>query len=171
MLALTSACAYGGYSVLLKYMTARETKSLSMSLIFGFVGLLVMLLGWPVLFALAIFRLEPFEWPNMKTLGYLALNAAIGTNLSDMLWAKALQLTSPLVATLGLSLTIPLGMFSDMTLHGHAFPAPYVAGSCLVLLGFILGAAAEKLWHCMRQKVCLRRTIHDAVDRTDEVEL
>ena len=35
---------------------------------------------------------------------------------SDLRWAKAIVLTSPTVATVGLSLTIPFAMLSDATI-------------------------------------------------------
>lgn len=40
--------------------------------------------------------------------------------------------TTPLVATLGLSLTIPLAMVADMLIHGRHFSAIYVLGSVQV---------------------------------------
>lgn len=36
--------------------------------------------------------------------------------------------TSPLVATLGMSLTIPLAMLADVVLHGRRYSALYILG-------------------------------------------
>ena len=80
--------------------------------------------------------------------------------LSDLLWAKSVVLTQPLIATLGqrciccsspvveraccgivvegLSLTIPLAMLSDVIFHGKEFTALYFVGSALVVSGFVL---------------------------------
>lgn len=41
--------------------------------------------------------------------------------------------TTPLVATLGMSLTIPLAMVADMVIHGRHYSAIYVLGSAQVL--------------------------------------
>lgn len=37
--------------------------------------------------------------------------------------------TTPLVATLGLSLTIPLAMLADMLVHGREYSAVYITGA------------------------------------------
>ena len=49
-------------------------------------------------------------------------------------WNRALSVvwTTPLVATLGMSLTIPLAMVADMVIHGRHFSAIYVLGSVQV---------------------------------------
>lgn len=45
--------------------------------------------------------------------------------------------TTPLVATLGMSLTIPLAMVADMIIHGRHYSAIYVLGSVQVLIQFL----------------------------------
>lgn len=40
--------------------------------------------------------------------------------------------TTPLVATLGMSLTIPLAMVADMVVHGRHYSGIYVLGSLQV---------------------------------------
>ena len=42
--------------------------------------------------------------------------------------------TTPLVATLGMSLTIPLAMVADMMIHGRHYSAIYILGSVQVIL-------------------------------------
>uniref|UniRef100_A0A0A9DKK5 Uncharacterized protein n=1 Tax=Arundo donax TaxID=35708 RepID=A0A0A9DKK5_ARUDO len=42
--------------------------------------------------------------------------------------------TTPLVATLGMSLTIPIAMVADMVIHGRHYSAVYILGSVQVLL-------------------------------------
>lgn len=73
----------------------------------------------------------------------------MGTNLSDVLWAYAVQLTTPLTATLGLSLTVPFGMISDALLRGKSFGVQYILGALLVLSGFLLVSFAKPLWACL----------------------
>lgn len=41
--------------------------------------------------------------------------------------------TTPLVATLGMSLTIPLAMVADMLIHGRHYSAVYILGSAQVM--------------------------------------
>ncbi|CAJ1441043.1 unnamed protein product [Effrenium voratum] len=97
---------------------------------------------------------QEFAWPSRAVLGSLTVNALIGTNLSDVLWAYALQLTTPLTATLGLSLTVPFGMISDVVLRGRSFGLQYISGSLLVLVGFLLVSFAPQMWSRLRINTC-----------------
>jgi solute carrier family 35 protein F5 len=45
--------------------------------------------------------------------------------------------TTPLVATLGMSLTIPLAMVADMMIHGRHYSAIYILGSTQVTKTYI----------------------------------
>lgn len=45
--------------------------------------------------------------------------------------------TTPLVATLGMSLTIPLAMIADMVIHGRHYSAIYILGSVQVTSFFL----------------------------------
>ncbi|CAE7789589.1 unnamed protein product [Symbiodinium sp. CCMP2592] len=92
----------------------------------------------------ALSGVQAFALPSRPVWGSLVVNALIGTNLSDVLWAYAVQLTTPLTATLGLSLTVPFGMISDVLLRGKEFDAQYICGSLLVLLGFFLVSVAQQ---------------------------
>eukprot|EP01062_Namystynia_karyoxenos_P056070 TRINITY_DN47025_c0_g1_i1.p1 TRINITY_DN47025_c0_g1~~TRINITY_DN47025_c0_g1_i1.p1 ORF type:complete len:433 (+),score=109.14 TRINITY_DN47025_c0_g1_i1:89-1387(+) len=150
LLALGSAFAYGMYTVLLKKKLPEDSE-VSMPVLFGFVGCVVLLTAWPVLLILDAAGAERFELPPGRTLGFLAINSFVGTNLSDVLWARAVVLTSPLVATLGLSLTIPFGMASDAIFRGKSFSAEYVGGAGLVLVGFVVVNLADRLWAATRR--------------------
>ncbi|CUF93358.1 membrane-associated protein, putative [Bodo saltans] len=135
MVALLSAFFYGAYTTILKWCLPDE-KKYNMGMVFGFVGVANLLLMWPGIIALDLLKVEQFEFPPLGVLGALSLNALIGTNLSDVLWAKSVILTSPLVATLGLSLTTPLAMIADFSIHGDRFSPAYVVGAALVVVGF-----------------------------------
>nr|CAB3488468.1 unnamed protein product [Digitaria exilis] len=52
--------------------------------------------------------------------------------------------TTPLVATLGMSLTIPLAMVADMILHGRHYSAVYILGSVQVFSGFVIANLADR---------------------------
>ena len=106
ILALLGAIFYGCYTTLLKLKIGNEDR-IDMSLFFGFVGAFNILLLWPVIPILNYIGLETFEIPMNATLwAILLLNAFIGTFLSDYLWLLAMLMTSPLVVTLGISLTV-----------------------------------------------------------------
>eukprot|EP00756_Hemistasia_phaeocysticola_P047159 Hpha_TRINITY_DN210_c0_g1::TRINITY_DN210_c0_g1_i1::g.83578::m.83578/K15289/SLC35F5; solute carrier family 35, member F5 len=160
MLALFSAFMYAVYTILLKRKLPESEEEVRMPLVFGCVGLSVFLFCWPILIILHFTGIEPFEWPKRHILGYMALNALIGTNLSDVLWAKAVVLTSPLVATVGLSLSMPLAMISDAVLRGKTFSPQYVLGSGLVLLGFCLVNTSDILWGILKENICAPERLH-----------
>eukprot|EP00439_Symbiodinium_sp_Y106_P059748 s1909_g8.t1 len=140
-LALTSALVYGAYTVMLKHYVPEKEEALAMPTLFGFIGVLVMLGGWPIMVLLHLLGWEAFALPSRPVWGSLVANALIGTNLSDVLWACAVQLTTPLTATLGLSLTVRLvaGGYRE-------FDTQYICGSLLVLLGFFLVSVAQQVW-------------------------
>ena len=50
----------------------------------GFFNFIVL---FPFFFIFNYTGIETFEWPNSKALGYLALNAILGTVISDYCWA------------------------------------------------------------------------------------
>lgn len=52
--------------------------------------------------------------------------------ISDLFRALCVVWTTPLVATLGMSLTIPLAMLADMMIHGRHYSAIYILGSLQV---------------------------------------
>jgi len=69
----------------------------------------------------------------------LSLNGLFGTVVSDLVWSFVVLFASALVATLGLSLTIPLAMISDAIFgKQQGFTARFFGGSALVLAGFTL---------------------------------
>lgn len=51
-----------------------------------------------------------------------------------LLRALCVVWTTPLVATLGMSLTIPLAMVADMVIHGRHYSAIYILGSAQVTI-------------------------------------
>jgi hypothetical protein len=82
-------------------------------------------------------------WDDMTHLtglvvGFMVLNGLCNSVLSDYLWARAIVLTSPTVATIGVSITIPLAMISDFIIHGRAPTATSGFGAFLVVVGFVL---------------------------------
>lgn len=96
---------------------ASATETLSTPLFFGFVGLFNILLLWPLFPILDALGLEPFVPPPDASVWRAVLtNALLGTCLSEMLWLQSMLLTSPLVATMGLSMTIPLALVVSVLL-------------------------------------------------------
>ena len=68
--------------------------------------------------------------------GFLLLGGICNNVISDLLWAKSIVLTSPTVATVGLSITIPLAMLSDYIIFADVPSSLAFTGASLVIVGF-----------------------------------
>jgi len=158
LIALFSAAGYGLYIVMLKK-NIKSEKQVSMPVFFGFVGLFNTLLLWPILVILHYTGVEQFSLPSMPVFREMLLNGLMGTVLSDLLWSLVVLLTSPLVATLGLSFTVPVAMIVEAMLKKRNFVPQYVGGTALVLLGFVLvnvsnSAKERALFLWIKRKLC-----------------
>lgn len=70
--------------------------------------------------------------------GIVCANGMADTVIADYFWARAVLLTSPTVATIGMSITIPIALVTDY-LVDHIVPTGIsVFGALLVVVGFVL---------------------------------
>ncbi|KAJ3890272.1 hypothetical protein GG344DRAFT_49846 [Lentinula edodes] len=135
-LALFSAVFYALYVILLKVRIRSESR-IDMKMFFGFVGLFNIILCWPIGVILHLTGVERFELPTSeRAVGALLVNMAI-TWSSDYLYVLAMLKTTPLVVTIGLSLTIPLAVLGDFFLS-NPVRLPVLAGALLVLISFVV---------------------------------
>jgi len=108
-----------------------------MQLFFGFVGLFNIVACWPIGVILHLTGVERFEPPTSgRVVVGLLVNMAI-TLSSDYVYVIAMLKTTPLVATVGLSLTMPLAVMGDIGLQ-HPVKAQVVLGAALVLVSFVV---------------------------------
>lgn len=136
VLAIVSAVIYGFYVVVLKQRIGDESR-VNMPLFFGFVGTWNVLLMWPGFFLLHFTNIESFQLPPTRFVLVILLCNAASSLLSDFCWAYAMLLTSPLVVTVGLSLTIPLSLVGQMVLSGLYMGISYWFGAAVVVASFI----------------------------------
>ncbi|RYP77132.1 hypothetical protein DL771_001422 [Monosporascus sp. 5C6A] len=129
-MALISAVVYGLYVVVMKQRVGNEDR-VNMPLFFGLVGIFNVVFLWPLFFILHWTGIEPFEMPPTGKLN------SISSFISDMSWAYAMLLTTPLVVTVGLSLTIPLSLIGEMIQYEQYSSFVYWIGAFIVLLSFI----------------------------------
>lgn len=135
---LISAITYGLYATFLKYKIPEEAeKHFSMSLFFGFVGLINIFVLLPLFPILHFTGVETFELPNARTIMFLSINALLGTCASDFCWAKSVVILGPLFTQLGISLTIPLGILATSFIDKVSFTWLYYLGTLLVFISFI----------------------------------
>eukprot|EP00246_Nothoceros_aenigmaticus_P002435 TRINITY_DN13308_c0_g1_i1.p1 TRINITY_DN13308_c0_g1~~TRINITY_DN13308_c0_g1_i1.p1 ORF type:complete len:396 (-),score=54.91 TRINITY_DN13308_c0_g1_i1:707-1894(-) len=150
VLGLLSAVSYGVFTVLLKKHAGEEGGSVDMQKLFGYIGLFTLFCLWWLVFPLHFLGLEPtFSIPTTAKLDEVLLaNGFLGSVVSDYFWALSVVWTTPLVATLGMSLTIPLAMLADVAVHGRHYSAIYVLGSIQVFAGFVIANLTNR---CSRE--------------------
>jgi solute carrier family 35, member F5 len=144
VLSVVAAFLYGLYAIQLKKQVPDE-ESASVAMMFGYLGGIVAVSAWPVFFVLHWTGVELFELPDKRVIGLLLLNALVGTVLSDYLWARSVTLTTPVIATLALSLTLPLSVLTDYFMRGLSFTWTYLIGVALVLAGFVAANVDEAM--------------------------
>lgn len=135
-MALLSAVVYGAYVTVMKQRVGHEDR-VSMPLFFGLVGLFNVLLLWPGFFILHFSGLETFELPPTDQVWTIILLNSLSSFASDMSWAYAMLLTTPLVVTVGLSLTIPLSLVGEMIQYNKYSSGLYWVGALVVVLSFL----------------------------------
>lgn len=136
VLMLGSAVLYGLYAVILKRDVPSE-KELPVPFLFGLIGLCSLWLALPLLTLLHVSHLERFSLPSPEAFTLIICNALFGTMLANMLLARATLLTSPTVVTVGLSLSIPMAMLSDVLRGRGHFNGLMLLGSVFTWIGFI----------------------------------
>ncbi len=136
---LAGALCYSTYLVLLRRMVG-DDANLDCTMFMSFVGLFIAALFWPGLMVLNATGAETFEEPNGDQWRYLLINGCVGTILSETLWLWGCFYTSSLVATLAISLTIPLSVAADVLWRGREYGATFVAGAVPMFVAFFMVA-------------------------------
>ncbi|WQF79905.1 hypothetical protein CDEST_04919 [Colletotrichum destructivum] len=136
LMAFVSAIIYGLYVTVMKRRVGNEDR-VNMPLFFGLVGLFNLVFLWPVFFVLHFTGLEPFAFPPTAKIWAIVISNSLSSFVSDMSWAYAMLLTTPLVVTVGLSLTIPLSLIGEMIQYSQYSSWVYWVGAAVVLISFL----------------------------------
>lgn len=143
VMAFVSAVLYGFYAVLMKKRIGDESR-VNMPLFFGLVGLANVVLLWPGLVVLHLTGVEPFLLPPTRKILAIVLVNSASSLVSDFCWAYAMLLTSPLVVSVGLSLTIPLSLVGQMLLDAQYASWLYWVGAAIMVVSFVFINNEEK---------------------------
>ncbi|PHH63387.1 hypothetical protein CDD81_5988 [Ophiocordyceps australis] len=135
-MALFSAVIYGLYVTVMKRRVGNEDK-VDMRLFFGLVGVFNLALLWPLFFILHWTGIEPFEMPPTGKIWTIIIVNSLSSFMSDMSWAFSMLLTTPLVVTVGLSLSIPLSLVGEMIQYGQYSSFMYWIGATIVFVSFL----------------------------------
>lgn len=137
LVALFAAFMYGVYTTAIRQLIPDE-ESVSISLFFGFMGVINFVGLLPIVLALHYSGIESLAGLTAEILLLIGIKGLFDNVLSDYLWARAVLLTSPTVATVGLSLTVPLAIVADYAFHSMSPTLVTLAASALVIIGFVL---------------------------------
>ncbi|KAG1689764.1 hypothetical protein DVH05_001969 [Phytophthora capsici] len=141
--ALIGAIMYGVYTTAIrKYIP--DDAGMSVSLFFGFVGLfsLIVLAVFVIVFNYTgVESLHNLTW---EIVGLLFVQGLLNNVLADYLWAVAIMYTSTTTATIGLSLTVPMAIFSDWIVNDIKPGWATWVSSVLVLGGFVVLALTTR---------------------------
>ncbi|PGH02298.1 solute carrier family 35, member F5 [Blastomyces parvus] len=136
-MAAFSAILYGVYTIVMKKQVGDESR-VNMALFFGLVGFINTVLLWPCMIILHVAGWETFELPHTGRIWLIVIINSVTSLVSDILWAYAMLLTTPLVVTVGLSLTIPLSLVAQIFIQGQYSSALYWLGAAIVFCSFLV---------------------------------
>ncbi|XP_047308411.1 thiamine-repressible mitochondrial transport protein THI74-like [Impatiens glandulifera] len=152
LFALMSAITYALFTVLLKKTTGEKGEKVDMQKLYGYIGFITLFALWWLIWPLSAMGIEvKFKFPHTaKVEGLLFANCFVNSFVCDYFWALGVVWTTPLVAALGVSLTIPLAMVADMVIHGQRYSAVYIVGATLVFMGFVMASFSDWLWQKLK---------------------
>lgn len=111
----------------------------------GGLGVIALACTWPMVVGAHLSGLEPLSLPgSAKAWGLLLGCALTGSVVANLLYLKAIRLcSSPLLATVAMSMGIPAALLFDASQHKIALTAPLLAGAAANLVGFMISVKAS----------------------------
>ena len=106
-------------------------------LFFGYIGLLGLIVLSPFILTFELLGVTALYKIAPTAFLLIAAKGLFDNVLSDALWAIALKWTSPTVASVGLSLTIPMSILAEILLRQMWPPLLAWVGAILMVFGFV----------------------------------
>jgi len=141
-LVIISAALYAGYTVIMKKKLPGDESEDHVALFFGYVGLFSTVFLAPVVVVLLSAGAFSLSTIPAEAYGVIVLEGLLDYVLSDYLWARAVILLGPTVATLGLSIQIPIAAGAELAMGQAKWLYSYktllmtLSGTTLILMGF-----------------------------------
>ncbi|KAK5583624.1 hypothetical protein RB653_005222 [Dictyostelium firmibasis] len=108
----------------------------------GFMGIIDLILGIPVIAILNVTKFEVFNIPSPSLFGLLFLNGLLFV-LCFLVINWGLSVTSPLFVRSGELMALPLTLLFDIIVKNMKFPLPSIPGYFLIIIGFIISIYIE----------------------------
>lgn len=145
LLSTAGAFSYSCFLVLLRIKLGGQTDSKNDSLLYGYLGLTILVIGIPLLLVFDVLNWEELSLPeHMSTLVMMVL-ASLFNAISDLCGSKASLITSPLSVSLSLAVGIPISMILDAIFYGGMSITPsYLLGIICILVSFIFNSLADE---------------------------
>lgn len=137
MFCLGSSMLYAAYTVILRRCTSQNT---SVAMIFGVLGCTILFVAGGVVVPL---RFNELQRMPTTVLALLLVNGFVDNVAAQYAWAWGVLWTSPTAATVGLSMTVPLGIISDLCRCKPVDAHMYIA-ALLVVTGFLAVSCATQ---------------------------
>lgn len=137
LLALLGAILYGVYTTAIRKMIP-DDSGISVSLFFGFLGAASFFMLFIFVIVFHYTGVESLDNLTGEIVGLLFVQGLVNNVLADYLWAVAILYTSTTVATIGISLTVPLAIFSDWIVNDISPNYVTIISGVLVVAGFIV---------------------------------
>ncbi|XP_044743465.1 putative thiamine transporter SLC35F3 [Chrysoperla carnea] len=135
VLAAGAAAGSAVYKVLFKKVIGDATYE-QVALFFSIIGLLNLLLLWPLCLTLYFTGIEIIYWNQLPWA--ILLLASILSLVANLLGNFSVALTYDLFITLGLITAVPLSAALDVVLYGAHFAGMKLSGIILIAVGFFL---------------------------------
>lgn len=135
-----SALMYGTFDVYLRYNFAEDVDLRGIMIIMGSWTSLALL---PVIYLCDLIGLETFNAPNLEQFVGLMFVVLSGSFMAEYCMAKAVMILSPFVASVGITLNVPLSIGIDALLNSVTFKWSFSIGAILCMSGFGLVSSLE----------------------------
>jgi len=143
LLCLASALFYGVYTVSIRKLLPDDNR-ISTALFFGYVGLFNAVLLFPLVLAMQEWGGVDLAQLPVHALRLTFLKGLFDNVLSDYLWARAVLLVGPTVASAGMTIQVPMAIVVEIALgkaawlHSFFSATMMISGGAVIIFGFLI---------------------------------